>query len=160
MATASARRIYLEVLQTEAKNLKLDWKVLDAIIHIESSWNPWVVRFEKNFTYTQDQDKFAKLNRITVSTEHQLQKFSWGLMQVMGGTARWLGYAGALTALCDVDVNIYVGAKYFHHLCGQYVKLSDQIAAYNAGSVRLKADKTYVNQAYVDKVLKIYNSIE
>lgn len=155
----SVRAHYLTALQTEAKELGLDWKVLDALIHIESSWNPWACRYERQYVYTQTPEVFAKKARTTLSTENTLQKCSFGLMQVMGGTARWLGYTGPLTALCDPEVGIHWGAVFFKHLCSEYVNLNDQIAAYNAGAVRRKSDGSYQNQQYVDKVLDVLGTL-
>lgn len=158
MAT-NVRTQVLTELQTEAKELGLEWRVIDAIIHIESSWNPWACRYERQFTYLQEPEKGAKKARTSLDTEKTLQKCSWGLMQIMGGTARWLGYTGPLTALCDPEVGMHWGMIFFQHLCSEYIKLDDQIAAYNAGSVRRNADGEYVNQAYVDKVLAVLSTL-
>lgn len=81
------------------------------------------------------------------------QKTSWGLMQIMGGTARDLGFAGPLTDLMDPELGIFWGCRYFQAHCSQYVQLLDQIAAYNAGQVRRMQDGTYLNQGYVDKMI-------
>lgn len=156
----SVRTLHITALRTEADELDVDWKVIDAIIHIESSWNPWACRFERQYVYTQNVEAHAKKARTTVSTEHTLQKCSWGLMQIMGGTARWMGYTGPIPALCDPEVGMHWGMKFFRHLCNEYVDINDQIAAYNAGSVRRKADGTYQNQIYVDKVRTVLASLE
>lgn len=158
MAT-NVRAQVLTALQTEASELGLEWRVIDAIIHIESSWNPWACRYERQFTYLQDPEKFAKKARTSLATEQTLQKCSFGLMQIMGGTARWLGYPGPLTALCDPEVGMHWGMRFFKQLAGQYIKLDDQIAAYNAGSVRRNPDGEYKNQVYVDKVLEVLSTL-
>jgi hypothetical protein len=45
------------------------------------------------------------------------QQASFGLMQLMGGLARELGFKGAyLTALCDPDLNLQIGCKHLSAL--------------------------------------------
>ena len=94
---------------------------------------------------------------------------SWGPMQIMGATARWLGFKGTfLSELIEPEVGIEYGCKYLANLkrrfsgnsknnCNQVDDIAifcdKKISAYNAGSPRKKADGTYVNQKYVDKVL-------
>jgi soluble lytic murein transglycosylase-like protein len=46
------------------------------------------------------------------ATEAYARGFSWGLMQVMGQTAREMGLASAhLSSLCDPAINLTVGCK-------------------------------------------------
>lgn len=123
-----------------------------AVCEVESAGDNYAMRYEPNWKYAFEVEKFAKLNRITAETERQLQCFSFGLMQVMGTVARELGHMGPLVKLTDP----YIGAKYG---CLKLAKLSavlkstdDVIAAYNAGSPKMTADGKYVNQHYVDKV--------
>jgi soluble lytic murein transglycosylase-like protein len=84
-------------------------------------------------------------------TERHTQMCSWGLMQVMGGTARELGLTGYLSQLCDPETGVQYGCRYLRRLFERYQIWDDAIAAYNAGSPR-RVGPTYVNQGYVDKV--------
>jgi soluble lytic murein transglycosylase-like protein len=77
---------------------------------------------------------------------------SWGVMQVMGGLARDLGYQGHLPNLCDPNLNINYATLYIQRLRRRWPEESDVIAAYNAGSPRKRASGMYENQRYVDKV--------
>lgn len=153
----ATRETYLPVLKEECTRLQISIDTLDAIIHVESSWNPWAVRYERQYAYLLTPEEFAKSSRITLETEAVLQRCSWGLCQLMGGTARDLGYTGMLTCLLDPEVNILYGAHLFARIAGHYVHQDDQIAAYNAGSVKRKADGRYLNQGYVDKVRAVLN---
>ncbi len=93
------------VIET-AKKYRIDPAMLDAIIVTESAYNPWSIRFEPDFKPTTIPNGFAKKNGITAETEGQLLKFSFGLCQIMGDTARRLGFCGMLTSLCDPGTNL------------------------------------------------------
>lgn len=154
-----SRSKYLPNLEEACRALQVPINVLDAIIHVESSWNPWAVRYERQFAYLLEPERFAKTSRISLETEVTLQRCSFGLVQIMGGTARDLGYTGELSRLLDPEINLALGAQLFARLAGDYEKTDDQIAAYNAGSVRRRAGGQYVNQEYVDKVRQVLSSL-
>jgi len=84
---------------------------------------------------------------------------SWGLMQLLLGTARGvLGDSNLTTTqLINPRVNIEAGTKFISQNLNRFGNMRDAIAAYNAGSPRLNAQGKYVNQDYVDKVTKNYN---
>lgn len=78
----------------------LDEALVCAVVEQESAWNPWAMRYEPLF--------FAKYvaplytNNKVGATEAYARGFSWGLMQVMGQTAREAGVSALhLSALCD-----------------------------------------------------------
>jgi soluble lytic murein transglycosylase-like protein len=91
---------------------------------------------------------------------------SYGLMQVRLPTAKMINCVTSSThkELLGVETNIKCGCKYLNILSERYEKLTDQIAAYNAGQARvcrtgiLKPSNRpcligkYINQDYVDKV--------
>lgn len=77
---------------------------------------------------------------------------AWGLMQVIEGTARFLGHRGPMSDLFDPAVGVDLGTRYLSVQQGRYPNVADTVAAYNAGSVRLRGDQRYVNQSYVDRV--------
>lgn len=154
--STTTRTEFLDTLHSEAEELGVDPILADAIITAESAWNPYAIRFERDFNYFVNVEKLAQLNKITADTEKNLQKFSFGLGQVMGGTARWLGYVGPLTALCEPDFGIEYCLKHLHHLSSEYSRHEDIAAAYNAGSVRYDEKGQYFNRWYVDRVMGIY----
>lgn len=142
------------LLKEEAKNIGISLVLLKAIVLVESSANPKACRYEKHFTYHTDVELHAKKLGITQDTERVFQKTSWGLMQIMGGTARFLGFKEPLTDLLEPEVGLRWGCEYFKQNCLDYENVADQISAYNAGVVRKNSlDGTYRNQAYVEKVL-------
>lgn len=88
----------------------LDPALVCAVIEQESSWNPWAMRYEP-FFFAKYVAHLYTNNKITAS-EAYARGFSWGLMQVMGQTARELGFDGTfLSALCDPEQGLAVGCK-------------------------------------------------
>lgn len=144
----------LSLVKSVANGSQIEAKLLDAIVVVESCYDPLAVRYESHYSANIIPNAYAKAHNISVETEKQLYKFSWGLCQVMGGTARFVGYGGPILGLLEPQMNLFVGCLYLKKLKGIYPMMQDVIAAYNAG--RPKRDKTgkYVNQEYVDKVLK------
>jgi hypothetical protein len=123
---------------------------------VESAGDTLAVRYESHWKYFVNPELFARLNNITADTERTLQMMSFGLMQVMGGVARELGYRRNLLSLTDPVLAIDYGCRKLAQLKGKYNTTDDIIAAYNAGSPR-KNGGLYVNQAYVDKVRGFMN---
>lgn len=150
---ATQKDVLKEIVRFNAQQFGLDPKLVGAIISTESAWRTNSARFEKRWSYYHRPDWFSRLNRITEDTEMAFQKTSWGLMQIMGGTARFIGFGGWIPDLCRPEVGVEWGCRFLKQLAKEYIVREDQIAAYNAGSVKRKADGTYVNQQYVDKVL-------
>lgn len=88
----------------------LDPAVVCAVVEQESGWNTWALRYEPLF--------FAKYvaplytNNKVGATEAYARGFSWGLMQVMGQTAREMGLNSLhLSMLCDPAVGLATGCK-------------------------------------------------
>lgn len=159
VSTQNTRADTLPTLVKKARELDLEPRLLDAVIEVESNWRPYRARFEQGFNDLVATEKFARLQGISRETERVFQKISWGLGQVMGGTARWLGFAGPLPALCDPVLGVHYCATYLSYLSKRYVKIEDVIAAYNAGSLKYNAKNELINQAYVDKVITAYVSL-
>lgn len=72
-----------------------------AVAEQESSWNPWSIRYEPAF-YERYIEKMTRLS----PTEARLRAMSWGLLQIMGETAREEGYTGDLTKLCEPQTGL------------------------------------------------------
>ncbi|HEV2341673.1 MAG TPA: lytic transglycosylase domain-containing protein [Candidatus Acidoferrales bacterium] len=71
-------------------------EIVCAVCEQESSWNPWAIRYEPVFR----QRYIAPLG--LPPTEEIARSTSWGLMQVMGETAREAGFTGKfLSALAE-----------------------------------------------------------
>lgn len=114
-------------------------------VRAESDWNTWATREEPAFHRRYVGDGGRESWELAIS---------WGLLQVMGLTAREMGYEDRyLSRLCNPAIGLDLGAKY---LRSRYDR-GDQtwagaLAAYNGGfggNMR----PPYRNQSYVDKVL-------
>lgn len=135
-------------------------KLVAAIVQAESSGDSSAVRHEPNYKWHFSPRIFAENFGITVETETQLQSMSWGLMQVMGGTARELGHKGPLTDLTNPDIGLKYGCLYVKKMAQKYSSKDDIIAAYNAGSVVKTKGGMYMNQLYVDKVSRYLRDLD
>lgn len=124
-----------------AKYFGLDEKIVAAIVYQESKGNPFAFREERGFF---NQYLASKTSRnlsgyvppphiCSLETEIRARSFSWGLMQVMGETARFLGFKGNyLSELTLINVNLKIGCQYLKYLLdlknGNY---QAAVAAYN-----------------------------
>lgn len=75
-------------------------------------------------------------------------------MQIMGIVARELGYDGSLSFLLLPEIGLMYGCLNLVKISQKYQDQEEIIATYNAGSPRRTPDGRFVNQLYVDKVLK------
>lgn len=148
----SRREFILPVLANLSKQFEIPLYLADAIICTESEYLQYAVRYEPHMNLVQLPQMFSKKNHITLGTEKQLQKFSFGLFQVLGVTARSMGFDGALPELFEIEKNIIWGLRYLDKQLHRYRYEDEAIAAYNRGSAFKNATNTFVNQGYVDKV--------
>jgi soluble lytic murein transglycosylase-like protein len=91
---------------------------------------------------------------------------SMGYGQVLYLTAVDMGFLGWCkgrglnphpASLLDIETNIYWMAKYISkRLMNRYKNPKDIMAGYNAGSARKDSKGRYINQSYVDSVMKHY----
>lgn len=136
--------------------------VIRAIITVESSGDPWAARYEPAF-FTRY--VAARGHRVwpgcSRDTEERLRATSFGLMQVMGQTAREHGFEGPfLTALCDPALGVEYGCRVLRAKLNRYVgDMDSALAAYNAGSARRNTDGAFRNQGYVDKVKRVWRPV-
>lgn len=145
-------------IKSIARDFDLPWELIEALATVESSLNPWALRYEPQYKYLHLLDDRSQLS----STERVGQMCSWGLMQVMGAVAREHGFKGYFPQLCDPIVGLRYGCLHVTKFRAKYGQWSDVIAAYNAGSPRREPTNpgSYVNQFYVNKVLTIWNGLE
>lgn len=81
---------------------------------------------------------------------------SLGAMQVMYGTARWLGFRKEPEKLILQRYSIQYGIKYLQYLIKKYWSIEKVISSYNQGSPRKDTDGRFYNQKYVNEVLRYY----
>lgn len=132
-------------------------RLVRAIVQVESAGCPWAVRYEPAFfrTYVESQNH-PVYRGCSRDTEERLRATSFGLMQIMGQTARERGFEGPfLTELCDPALGLEYGCRHLVRQIQRYQgDLMMAVAAYNAGSARRDPDGSFRNQGYVDKVKK------
>jgi hypothetical protein len=167
------------LLQSTAARHGLEPALVAAVVQVESggnpyAWNPepryrwfWNVRTNRPFrTLSQaeisNEDPPADFPTLAGDPDQEwwAQQASWGLMQVMGAVAREHGYTRRyLTQLTDPEDSLEYGCRQLLSLRGRFEKahgIEGVLAAYNAGSPRRDAAGRFVNQSYVDKVLKAW----
>lgn len=144
----------LKMVKKETAGKEICPITIMAICKIESAFDIMAVRTEKSNPWLFRTDYYAKKNNITIHTEETLQHCSFGLMQIMGSTARSpLNFHGNLLRLTDPMLNVHYGVKYFAWLRRRYPAGTpeDIVSAYNGGHpMRRKGKEGYVNQHYVD----------
>lgn len=135
-----------------AKKYHLDINLIIALIRVESGGRKYVARFEPGIIRYFSPGKYAQHLNQTLSTEKVQQATSFGYCQVLGRTARLLGFDGPLGQLFDPDTNLDIACQLISRdLRKRYQKEEDIIAAYNAGQAIMDGGR-YKNQEYVDKV--------
>jgi soluble lytic murein transglycosylase-like protein len=87
----------------------LDPALICAIIEQESEFDTWAIRYEPAFY-----DKYIAHLPGLSATEMHGRAISWGLAQVMGETAREVGYKGPFAQLCSPETGIAVGCEVFN----------------------------------------------
>ena len=146
---------WIEMITEKSRQADLPPEMILAIIDTESDGNPYAATYHANYSWINMQTKRCYAADCHPNTESVLQRTAWGLMQIMGATARNIGFEGWLTELTIPVINIAIGMKYLAGLSERYLEshgIDGVIAAYNAGSPKKTADGKYRNQAYVDEV--------
>lgn len=99
--------------------------------------------------------------------EPQINDASYGLMQILYGTATALGFTGSRDALYDPTTNIRLGTRYLRDniktAAARGFGVDSAISAYNGGFSAVRpgdgkrvtnvVGSPFINQAYVDRVL-------
>jgi len=135
-------------------------KLVEAIVSVESGGETWAGRYEPRYPYVSGLERRPK--GCSVDTEEFFQCCSWGLMQVMGATARGLGLEGWIPQLTIPGVGVRYGVKYLVQQGKRYSwDMEKMIASYNAGSAVRSLDRPmeWKNELYVNKVLFAMDSV-
>jgi len=144
---------FLDELKHHAEVYDIDPVLIAAIVYTESRGNTWAMRYEDHFRYIVRPEQWAQRVGVSIDTEVIAQKCSWGLMQLMGGTAREVGFEEALPRLLLPENGIKYGCAYLKRQLVKYGKTEPAVSAYNQGSARIRADGTFQNSAYVNSVM-------
>lgn len=136
------------VIRGKASQYDLDPKLVAAIIYQESSGKYYAVRMENGFY------KRYIENLILPITEKLLRSCSYGLMQVMGQTARELGYSDSFDHLIKPEINIDLGCKLLKKHLDKTGDIKKALLKYNGG-----ADPTYADRVLSHMEKNIYTLI-
>lgn len=120
---------FLQLAHEIAAREGVDPTLVCAVVEQESAWNPWAVRFEPAFY-----EKYTKPMHLS-DTEEYTRAISFGLMQLMGESAREAGFTGKyLSELCDPTVGLTWGCRWLQrklaHASGDVTK---GLLAWNGG---------------------------
>jgi len=134
----------------------IDPEILKAIVWTESKGNPDAIRYEEGFyvRYVRNQRPLIGHHSKGVcsyKTEKHSRSMSWGLCQIMGQTARELGFKGDFCSeLNDPKTNLYYGAKCLRSKINQEKgDLYAGILRYNGGG-----DPNYTSKVLNNKKVK------
>ena len=129
-----------------------------AMVQVESAGVTDATRFEPAFytRYVQPAKLTFTAPGYTPDQERKGLATSWGLLQVMGDTARCLGFREPFEQLLDPPTGLYWG-------CQLIMRLRDRVfdpwgwaavcAAYNGGLGAVRSDGSFSNPQYPAKVL-------
>ena len=145
----------LGLIVSTARGVQAPPELVLGIIEAESGGDPHATKINSTYPYTMMQAK--RPAGCSVDMERIFQKTAWGLMQVMGATARELGFDGWLSELVNPETNVRLGIEFLGRKMSQYFErdgIEGVVAAYNGGAPRRRPDGKFVNQSYVDRVMK------
>ncbi|RJX35680.1 MAG: lytic transglycosylase domain-containing protein [Desulfarculus sp.] len=151
--TAVVERVlgYMIEIRVQAQNFGLPPEIVAGVICQESHGITWAQRHERGYRWLWGDDPGENLVRPpleSLNTEMVNQAQSWGLMQIMGATARGEGFRGWFTELCQPDVGLFWGCK---HLAWCVRRsggdLRTGVRRYN-GDPRLPQTDSYANSVY------------
>lgn len=143
------------IIEAHPSRGPLPTPLVKAICFAESNFDEWAYRYEPHYRWiVGDGPSMNPSERIG-------QMISWGLMQVMGGVAREHGFESRyFTELCNPEVGLSYGMLHLRKFWAKYQHWPDTIASYNAGRPVRGEDGNYLNQSYVDKVLRYWSIYE
>ena len=151
----------LSLIVSTARGAQVPPEVALGIIKIESGGDRYAAKINPTYPYMMMQAK--RPAGCSVDVERLFQKTAWGLMQVMGATARELGFDGWLSELVVPETNVRLGIEFLGRKMSQHLErdgIEGVVAAYNGGAPRRRPDGKFVNQTYVDRVMEAAKRFE
>jgi soluble lytic murein transglycosylase-like protein len=120
-----------------AGRFNLPVELVAAVILQESRGDAFAIRYEPLFFVRYIDGK--KLNHyvpktISPTTERHSRAMSWGLMQIMGETARQFGFDGeSLAELVEPETNIEIGCRILSRHSEKTADMEATLLRYNGG---------------------------
>lgn len=124
------------IIKLNAEKYSLDPKLIACIIYQESGGEKESYRHEKNF-YDENLDHREREDLVgfvpnfppSLYSEKRERAKSHGAMQVLGETARLMGYKGRwLPEIREHATNVDLGCKYLRHLFNKAANIKDEKA--------------------------------
>lgn len=144
---------FKEEIQKYSTKYKIDPAIIKAIIMQESAWQRFATRYESTYRWLYNPESFRS-GWISLATEVNAQKTSWGLGQIMGALAREQGHKGFLGELLSPATNIKhicIRVAYLEKKCNSTEEI---FSAYNGGLGAIhKANGRFKNESYVGSAM-------
>ena len=142
----------ISLIKKYAEKHGLTPDIVYGVIMQESNGDQFSVRYEKNYKWLEDPEKHKPII-CSLDTEIMFQKTSFGLMQMMGGVFRELGFRGWLSkAMIEPCIQLDYGCKFLANKIVKYGFMGG-ICSYNSGSPRLNGQNQYLNIDYYSQVI-------
>lgn len=137
MADTGITEIDALVVETAGKYALPAW-IVRAMVARESAGNTLALRYEPDFyeRYLKGKTPNYRPGGCSWDTERIGRAMSWGLLQVMGETARCNGFRGWFAELCLPAVGLMWGCIYLARLRNKYLSRGGWpgvLRAYNGG---------------------------
>lgn len=139
---------------------KLPQNLVLSMINVESNNYSMALRLEKHLEGVNWYERTLQ----SLKLKSKFHYCSYGLMQIMYGNARHLGFTGSPFDLFNPEHGVHYGCKFLSRLYKRYKGIiTDVVSAYNQGNNRFydinkngikDENEKYRNQQYVDKVMK------
>ena len=138
MADAGISSTIDQAAQKAALNATLPLVMVRGVVLQESGGNPFAVRYEPGFyeRYLKDKSVDFVPSGCSRDTERIGRSISWGLMQIMGETARCVGFRGWFGELLMPETGLAWGCAYLARLRDRYLARGGWpgvLRAYNGG---------------------------
>src|SRR3990172_5342310 len=104
----------MQIIEDSATVEGIPEPILHALVHTESSFKVWSTRYEPMFSKHHVVE--GLLLDTTQRTEAEHQKTSWGLCQIMGYTARRIGWRDPIPRILMPEINIRLACNYLNDL--------------------------------------------
>jgi len=162
MDTSNISQVIKDAAAIEAAKQQIPLELILAICVKESSAQTYASRFEPHIyaeIMKKPDEEIKKYNPCSRATERVCQAMSFGPMQVMGQSARFMGYTKPfLTELCNPSYGIEYGCKVLKFWWKKFKNpygFDAVMSAYNGGSGAVLSIDSFKNPQYPQDILAI-----